>query len=461
MEGERAGPGRALLAVLLLLLFAELPGTWLFDQDETRYAEIGREMLASGDWLTPRLNGARYDEKPPVVYWANAASLGLFGNNPFAARLPARLAALGTALLVLRAGGGWAAVLLLTAPLAFALGRLDLTDGILSFLLAGAFLSMRAFLAAEPRSRRSTASLSLLGLACGLAVLTKGLVGIVLPGLVLLAWAGILGRWGRVLESLASPAPAVCLLVAAPWFLLMEGAHPGFNRWFWWDNHFVRFASMEGTRDEGSWFPWAVLAAGFLPWLALLRWRRVRSDPEVLFLWAWLLAAPAFFTFSDSVLVPYVLPSIPAAALLASREIRGWVRPAAWTMAALQAVVVLLLPHLAERRSWRPLADRAAAEEGALVLQYRCHANAFFLRFERTMPVVAHRGEMATNVEPPRDLFWRVREFRARWESGERVVALVNDRDWEEFRRTAIPPPRILATGWQDRRLVANYPEGR
>ncbi len=459
MANER--PGRALLVVLLLLLFAELPGTWLFDQDETRYAEVGREMLASGDWLTPRLNGARYDEKPPVTYWANAASIAVLGNNAYAARLPARLAALGTALLVLWAGGGWAAVLLLTAPLAFAMGRLDLTDGLVSFFLAGAFLSLKRFLDAEPWSRRSMGWLSVVGLACGLAVLTKGLIGLALPGLVLAAFAALTGRWRRIGESLASPAPVVFLAVVLPWFLLMEQAHPGFNRYFWWDNHFARFASMEGTRDKGPWFPWAVLVAGFLPWLLLLRWRKFRADPDGLFLWLWLLAAPVFFTFSKSILIPYLLPSIPAAALLAAREIRGWARPAAWTLVALQAAVIVALPFVAERRSWRPLADRAAAEEGAFVLQYRCHANAFFLRFESTLPVVAHRGEMSRNEEPPKDLFWTGKRFWARWESGERVVALVNDRHWEEFRKTAKAPPRVLAQGWQDRRLVANYPETR
>jgi 4-amino-4-deoxy-L-arabinose transferase-like glycosyltransferase len=450
--------GKALLVVLLLLLFAELPGTWLFDQDETRYAEIGREMLASGDWVTPTLNGARYDEKPPVTYWVNAASIGLLGNNPYAARLPARLAALGTALLLLAWGGTWAAVILLASPLAFAMGRLDLTDGLLSFLVTAALFALRRFLAEEPWTRRSMGWLAAVGLACGLAVLTKGLVGLGIPAVALLAYAAATGRWNRVLESIASPAPIVLLLVVAPWFLLMERAHPGFNGYFWWDNHVGRFAEGGTGRDHGFWYPWAVVAAGFLPWLLLLRWRGPRADPDGFLLRAWFLAIPVAFTFSSSTLIPYFLPSIPAAALLAAREVRPWCVKAAWIVVALQAAVVLALPHVAEARSWRPLAERAAAEKGALVVTYRCHANAFMLRFERPIPAAGHDGEMATNVAGPPEHFWTGREFWRRWESGERVVALVNDRHWGEFRARSKAPVRLLAEGWQGRRLVANYP---
>jgi len=455
------GPGRALLVVLILLLFAELPGTWLFDQDETRYAEVGREMLASGDWTTPRLNGAHYFEKPPLTYWANAASLGAFGNNPYAARLPARLAALGTALLLLAAGGPWAAVLCLASPLAFAVGRLDLTDGLVSFLLTAAFLAQGRFLREAPWTRRSMGWLAVLGLCCGLAVLTKGLIGIVLPGLALLAFAAVTGRWMKVVESLASPAPVICIAVAAPWFVLVERECPGFNDYFWIRNHFDRFVSMEGGRDHGFWFPWVVLAAGFLPWLFLLR-RPARADPPGLYLWLWLLVTPLFFTLSKSTLIPYLLPSIPAGALLAAREAgRPWVRRAAWTMAGLWCVAVVALPWISDRRSWHPLAALAAREPGALVVTFRCHANAFPLLLERTVPIIApHKGELATDGVLPPEVFWKGKEFWARWESGERVVALVDDSDRDDFLRRSKAPPRILGEGW-GRILVANYPEGR
>src|SRR5664279_1310137 len=150
-------------------------------------------MLAAGDLVTPRLNGTRYYEKPPLLYWANAASFKVLGETPFAARLPTRLAALATAALISLSLGGewglWAALILLSAPLSFVLGRYNVTDGVLTFGMTLALVSMRAFF----RDERPMWSLAMLGLGCALAVLAKGLIGIVLPGLVFLLYVGVMG----------------------------------------------------------------------------------------------------------------------------------------------------------------------------------------------------------------------------------------------------------------------------
>src|SRR5690242_10379753 len=200
---------RALIALVLVfvaLLFAELPGSWLMEPDEARYAEIPREMLATHDFVTPSLNDAHYFEKPPLLYWANALSMRAFGLDAYAARLPTRLAALGTAAIVafeletpaLPGWGLWAALILLSAPLSFVLGRYNVTDGLLTCAMTGAFFALRRFLAARERGARAPGALAALGACAALAVLTKGLIGIVFPGLVLLIWAGVTGRWRRV-----------------------------------------------------------------------------------------------------------------------------------------------------------------------------------------------------------------------------------------------------------------------
>ena len=146
-------PGRrtllAALFALLAVVWLEPPGSRLAEPDETRYAEIPREMLAAGDLVVPRLNGVPYFEKPPLLYWANAASLRIFGETPWAARLPTRLAGLGTLALVFLAArgaglGGAAAVFLLAAPMGFLFSRTNLTDGLLTFFLTAALLAGRA-----------------------------------------------------------------------------------------------------------------------------------------------------------------------------------------------------------------------------------------------------------------------------------------------------------------------------
>src|SRR5262249_10467326 len=142
---ERSGPERTLVAALLFLAAIavfEPAGSGLAEPDETRYAEVPREMLATGDFVTPRLNGLPYFEKPPLLYWTNAIAMRVFGPTPWAARLPTRLAGLGTvALVVLTAGAGRrrkdglaAGILLLASPIGFLLARTNLTDGLLTFL---------------------------------------------------------------------------------------------------------------------------------------------------------------------------------------------------------------------------------------------------------------------------------------------------------------------------------------
>ncbi|HEX5409914.1 MAG TPA: phospholipid carrier-dependent glycosyltransferase [Gemmatimonadaceae bacterium] len=329
----------ALILLFSLLLFFELPGSWLIEPDEARYAEIPREMLATRDFVTPRLDSAHYFEKPPLLYWANAASMAVLGQSAFAARLPTRIAGLATAaMLILAFGVGeaepwglWAALIFLTAPLSWVLSRYNTTDAVLTFGMTLSFLALRAFLVRREAGKGATGMLALLGAGVALATLAKGLIGIALPGLVFLIWMALTGRWRRLPELLLSPAPVVLLLLAVPWFVLVERANPGFSRIFFIREHFARFATPEASRPGPIYYFVAVFVAGFLPWtfvchraIAPLRdaWRaRVRSWSDELFLALWFGVILVFFSVSHSKLIPYILPAFPAAAALAARGV--------------------------------------------------------------------------------------------------------------------------------------------
>ncbi len=359
---------RLLFLAFLFLLFFDPPGARLLDPDETRYAEIPREMLASGDFLTPRLNGSPYFQKPPLLYWANAASLAAFGRNPFAARLPTRLSAIGTAALLVAAvpgsltpglalwsaagTGAWAALIYLSAALSFFLGRFNLVDGLLTFTLTLSFLALRDFLLRREAGLTARRPLALLGLGVGLAVLSKGLIGIVLPGLVFLLWVAVMGRWRRVVDLVFSPAPLALLAVAAPWFILVERANPGFSEFFFVREHFARYATGEASR-AGPFLTFVVaFLVGLLPWTACLgralaplwppRAATLRARGDDLFFGLWILVVVLFFSFSQSKLVPYILPAFPAAALLAGRALAGAPRgPDGWLGRGLRRQAVL------------------------------------------------------------------------------------------------------------------------
>jgi 4-amino-4-deoxy-L-arabinose transferase-like glycosyltransferase len=346
---------RVLWFALLLLLAAvwlEPSGSFLAEPDETRYAEIPREMLASGDLLVPRLNGVPYFEKPPLLYWVNAASLRLFGETPSAARLPTRLAGLGTMLLVVFAargsGGGLSAgVLFLAAPMGFLFSRTNLTDGLLTFLFAATLLAGRAAVLRREERRPWAAMAALAGAAAAGAFLTKGLIALALPAAIFLVWAVSTGRLVSTLRTLVlSPAPIVFLVLAAPWFLAVERRHPGFLDFFFVREHFQRFATKAAKRPGPIYYFVPVFLLGFLPGLPFFArgFRRgLRGSDAGFFFVVWFSVVFLFFSTSGSKLPPYLFPAIPAAAVLAARGLPGAGARGLWILQAVLATALALL----------------------------------------------------------------------------------------------------------------------
>jgi len=359
----------ALVAVFLLLLvvvWIEPRGSALAEPDETRYAEIPREMLAARDLIVPRLNGVPYFEKPPLLYWANAASLSAFGETPWAARLPTRLAGLGTALLVLwaaarrggRSAGLCAAIFFLSAPMGFLFSRANLTDGLLTFFFTACVLAGREAMQRREEGRRSAVASAFTGAAAAGAFLTKGLVGAFLPGAILLLFALATKRLRPLLRALVlSPAPLVFLALAAPWFVLVGRRHPGFLEFFFVHEHFARFATGAARRPGPVVYFVPVFLLGFLPgipfFLAGLRPRRDAEghrDEDVLFALLWFSTVFLFFSLSRSKLPPYLFPAIPAAALLAEAGLRSGRRASRlWAISAFLSTAFVIAAYAIPR----------------------------------------------------------------------------------------------------------------
>jgi 4-amino-4-deoxy-L-arabinose transferase-like glycosyltransferase len=330
---------RFLLAILVILSIAvgidtlERP---LANPDEGRYSEISREMAASGDWVTPRLNGIKYFEKPPLQYWATALSLKLFGDNEYAARLYVALCGLATVLLVgymaRRLWGvptGLGTMLALVAsPYFMALGTIVTLDMGLTLWTTVAFCAYLIAEGSEAGSRERRRWLLAAWAGMALAVLSKGLVGIVFPaaalGLACLLRRDLspLGRmeWGRGL--------AVFLAIAAPWFVLVSMANPEFARFFFVHEHFERFLSTVHRRSEPWWYFIPIIFAGFLPWMfalpaaihrAWLEESGLERFRPMRFALLWSGFVLLFFSASGSKLPAYVLPAFPPLALVLGR----------------------------------------------------------------------------------------------------------------------------------------------
>jgi 4-amino-4-deoxy-L-arabinose transferase-like glycosyltransferase len=318
-----------LLAALWLLGLGQRP---LFNPDEGRYAEIPREMLASGDWVLPHLNGLVYAEKPPLQYWATALSYRCFGLNEFAARLYGALCALGTIGLVwavaMRLAGeqaAWRAAAALSGMLIFAvLGHLLTLDMSLTFYLT---LSLTGFLFAQPiRNQPTHARLWMLvaWVAAALGVMTKGIVAAAIPAAVLILytlWTRDFSVWRRLQLPLGL---ALFFLIAVPWHVLAARRDGDFLEFYFVHEHLARYLTPVAQRVEPWWFFVGVFVGGTAPLtfsalrVLTLGWRRMGSSgfDARLFLWIWLAFIFVFFSLSDSKLMPYILPMMPAVALL-------------------------------------------------------------------------------------------------------------------------------------------------
>ena len=323
-----------LLQVTLLTLAWLALTAWarpLMLPDEGRYVGVAWEMLRSGDWLTPTLNGLPYFHKPPLFYWVTAGALSVFGMNEWAARaapvLGATLGAIASYLFMRRWWGEQAARLALLAlllqPLWFVGGQFANLDMLVAgcitatiLLLADAALCIDQHL---PHRRTLAAGFAF----AAVGVLAKGLIGFVIPLLVIGAWLLLQRRWRTLAAMCWWPGALLFLVIAAPWFAAMQARFPDFLDYFFVVQHFKRFAEAGFNNARPVWFYPAVLLLLSLPWLPWLT-RPLRrgyfADPERrpirLLLVVWLVVVVGFFSLPRSKLLGYVLPCVPALAML-------------------------------------------------------------------------------------------------------------------------------------------------
>ncbi|MBL8532732.1 MAG: glycosyltransferase family 39 protein [Betaproteobacteria bacterium] len=322
-----------LVAIFCAVWFANLDTRSLIRPDEGRYAEIAREMAVSGDWVTPRLNGLKYFEKPPLQYWVTAAAFRMFGPDEWTARLWPALTGVLCVLAVWRIGrrlfgepaGAYAALVAGSMLWMVANAHLNSLDMGLTFFLtvcAGALLvAQQRRTAVESRRRWMAAA----WVACAGALLTKGLIGIVLPGGAITFYLLATRDW-RLLTRLHIPAGlVVLLLIAAPWFVAVSLANPEFPEFFFVREHFQRYLTTVHRRSEPWWTFAPMLIAGTLPWVVLAArsvWRAHGQDDLAaplrprLYLLCWIVFVFLFFSASSSKLPSYILPLFPALAWL-------------------------------------------------------------------------------------------------------------------------------------------------
>lgn len=435
-----AGALAAVLLIAALLTLRLFAMAWLplMDSTEARYAEIGRKMLELGDWITPWHDyGVPFWAKPPLSFWLTAASMKVFGVNELAARLPHFLCML----FVAAACGRLAASRRDTPPLA-ALGLL--CGAALSLVSAGAVMTDEALVVGTtlalcglwqalhgPR-HRDGAILLFAGLAIGL--LAKGPLVLVLAGLPTVAWAAWTGQGRRLLREVPwIPGLAATTAAAAWWYIAAELKTPGFIDYYIVGEHWHRFLTPGWSGDRYGFahaFPagtiWLFALVSTLPWPLLLlaaastprvpRSEAARHDADTrswqAYLACWSLAPLVFFTTARNIILPYVLPALPAMALLASHwlwrrvgstRMHGWI---AGGLALSTASALGLLIHA--ERSGTVGSSSAKAVVSAWEAQRRQHGEPLVFVTERLHSASFYSAGQAEFVTSPAEALKRL-----------------------------------------------------
>jgi 4-amino-4-deoxy-L-arabinose transferase len=364
----------------LMYLFA-LDNRPLQRLDEFRHAEVAREMLATGDWISPRLNGVRYFEKPVLGYWFGAVSQAAFGDSIFAVRLPSALSTGLTALFIvvflgrfMRKGTAvFAGFVYLTCLYIFALGSTNILDPILNLWLTLA-VGFYYWAWTEPDPGRRRLWMALAGAACGMAFLAKGFLAFAVLVIVVVPFLAWQRQWMRILTDAWLPLLAAGLVVL-PWGLAIHFREPDFWNYFFWVEHIQRFASDTPQHPESPWYFIVRFPVMVLPWLFMLPvaatgLRYATADRSLVgYLTLWFFMPFLFFSSSGGKLVSYVLPCFPALAMLIAVGVEkhlatvrsSGIRNSVIALAALYGLILLFVVMNGLGLVGRPLLNDAEA----------------------------------------------------------------------------------------------------
>ena len=327
-----------IIALFLFLYIIPLGVRPILIPDESRYAEIPREMIESGDWVVPRLNGIRYFEKPVMGYWLNALSIKLFGENAFAVRFPSAMAtgfsALILFLLVRRFGNesslAMSAVLIfLTCFAVYGAGTFNILDNTLTMFVTASMTSFFFAINSKVLTKKRQGFFLLFGIFCGMAFLIKGFLAFAIPVVVIIPFM----LWERRFKELFIIPwfPIVgAVLVILPWAVMIHNKEPDFWHFFIWNEHIKRFLSESAQHHESFWYYLELLPVAALPWTFLfpaviigLKKAKIKTSIDRYIL-CWFLFPLLFFSISKGKILTYILPCFVPLAILVSKGLHEY-----------------------------------------------------------------------------------------------------------------------------------------
>ncbi len=467
-----------LLALALALLFFRLGDRPFRNPDEGRYAQIAGTMAESGEWMQPRLFGIDYLRKPPLFYWLTAGSMKLFGRNEWAARA---VPALFGAAAVLAAyffsrrffgarAAAFGALLMLANPWYLHSSRFLVIDGVFAFFVV---LSLYLFYLGEsPGAGRFFVHAGFY-LSLAMAVLAKGALGLLIPGLAIFIHMIMQRRWPRVFTG-ASPVCGALIFfgIAAPWFIWITRHNPEFWHVFFVREHLSRFTAENFEHREGWYFYLVLMALFFLPWIAVpgpLKLFRNKmfgdGDGPARFLALSSVATVLFLSLSKSKLASYLLPAIPPVCIVLGAAWAEWTENSARRLRLFQAFlclmvlsalpVVLVMEYANAEFTTKAFALRLKPQlrPGDAVFAYD-HPGPFYdFPFYLGHPVraVGLEGEFEISREDAGAVAASIKreDFKNLMGSGASFYCLIRNSDWNDFPEKTRAAMKVLM---QDKR---------
>ncbi len=385
---------------LILALYAVWIGCTLnlralFVPDEGRYVSVALGMLHSGDWLVPRLDGLPFFHKPPLFYWITASSLSVFGVHEWAARLAPFLASLSVAVTLFwflsqhasRRAAGLSVLLLATFPLFFDASQFASMDTLVGSLIAITILLL-AHASQRLAAGHSAGRILVLAYAtAGFGMMTKGMIGFVLPGMAITFWLLWQRRYRQLYQLISLPGLVVFAAIVAPWFLLMEREFPGFLYYTFVYQQFDRYLDSNFNNPQPIYFYVMILFGGLLPWSLMALGGHFSRRARTLFYQQtpsalknlgliWILSILVFFSIPTSKLIGYILPTVPAFALLGAlwldSALAKAIQPERWLRRILGTALIggllglssVFIFHHVDKKSHKTLTESVRGQMG-------------------------------------------------------------------------------------------------
>ncbi|MCE3239230.1 MAG: arnT 3 [Gammaproteobacteria bacterium] len=471
----------------------------LFTPDEGRYSEVAREMIVTGDYITPRLNGVVFLDKPVFYYWLQASSIALFGLKEWALRFwPSLIGVLGCVmtyfsgrLLFTRRAGILSAIILATNPLYYGAAHYANLDLEVAVFISNTLLFILLGTQTSFSNRSRTLFLMFAYLFAGLAALTKGLIGLVFPILITGSWIILLNRWRLLRQMHLIAGLLIFTAITVPWYFLVQKANPQFFHFFFITQQWARFLTKADFNNPSPvWFYIPILLAGFFPWSVFLIqalsqqiklvFKNHQQHASLVFLLLWSLIVFVFFSIPKSKTIGYILPLFPALALLVGNYLSNrWEKPyktkKLFSYFTFIAIVCLLVLQFSagsiNQKTIKPLAlqlKSIATKQDEIITFYRYYQD-LPIYLERRITIVAdwHAPDIVHNDNWVRELWfgmpfqntadWLIEEptFWQRWKSHKRVFVLMNARDYADFNKKARHQSYQLNT-YNDVVLISN-----